>query len=123
MSFYVAEGWASTYYRWSDPDVFATCDNPECDRPWVTGSGLIAWALHDAIPLATLFTDRLLIACDRACLAAAQRATRDRACWDGRVTPSWSAPASIARWLDALRDSLSRDPASTPIGEIVPVGA
>lgn len=122
MSFYVAEGWASTYYRWSDPDVFATCDNPECDRPWVTGSGLICWSLHDEVPLSTLFTDRLLIACDATCLATAQQARRERAVWRDEPKPYWSEPERVDRWLDALRESLTRDPASTPVGEIVPIG-
>ncbi|MCA9878174.1 MAG: hypothetical protein KC442_10340 [Thermomicrobiales bacterium] len=120
MTFYVAEGWATAVYRYTDPDVFLHCDNPACDRPWVTGTGLVCWALHDEVPLGTLFTERLLIACDASCLAAAQAAQRKRAAWEDRPRPYWSEPETVERWLDALRESLTRDPETTPVGELAP---
>ena len=121
MSFYVAEGWSRAFHRYTDPDCFVMCDNPACDRAWVTGSGLICWALSDGVTVGTLFTDRLLVACNAECLAAAQQAKRERAVWDDRPRPYWSEPETVERWLDALRESLSLDPATTPVGEIVPV--
>lgn len=118
---YIAEGWRTSAYRWSDPDCFLACDAPDCTRPWVTAEALICWQLHDDVPLSSLFSEQVLIACNPVCLAAAQKAQREQAVWDGRVKPYWSEPASIGAWLDALRDSLSRDPATTSVGELVPV--
>jgi hypothetical protein len=100
MTFFVSEGWASTFYRWSDPDCFITCDNPVCDRPWVTGSGLMCWALSDDVWVGSLFTDRILIGCDAECLATAQQAKRKCAVWDDRPRPYWiSRQPSLNGWM------------------------
>jgi hypothetical protein len=103
----VAEDLAAPQYRFTDPDAFLSCDNPACDAPWVTGTGLVCWAIAGTAPTGSRFTDRLLVACDPACLAAAQRARRH-----GR----WSAPMPVRDWLEAVRRSLDLDPHTTPIG-------
>jgi hypothetical protein len=109
MGVFVAEDLAAPVYPFTDPSAILVCDAPACDAPWVTRTGLVAWALVEDRPSGSRFTDRLIIACSPACLAAAQRAQR----W---CPQAWSPPMPVGVWLDALRDSLDRDPETTPIG-------
>ena len=97
-------------YCFTDPDVFMSCDNPDCDTPWVTHAGLVAWAIERCDPNASRFTDCLLVACSPGCLRGAQAAVAHR-----RLR--WSHPVPVASWLAALTESLERDPTTTPIGE------
>jgi hypothetical protein len=96
-------------YAFADPDAFFSCDTPSCVAPWLTGSGLIAWAITDDQVDRSRFSDRLIAACSPACLASALH-VRGR----GR---RWSEPMGAAAFLDVLRGSLSLDPETTPIGE------
>ena len=105
---HVAEDLLVPVYRFTDPNCFLSCDNPMCSSAWVTGSGLVVWALEDDRPSGSRFTDRLLVACSANCLRSA---LHDR----GRGH-RWSEPMPVADWLDALRASMELDPLSTPIG-------
>jgi hypothetical protein len=109
MSIHVAENLNAPDYRFTDPDCFLSCDNPMCSAAWVTGSGLVVWAIEGHIPCGSRFSDKVIAACSPACL----RPTLD-ARGRGR---QWSEPMPVADWLDALRASIELDPEHTPIGE------
>jgi hypothetical protein len=115
VGIYVAEtlGAVSVSYRFADPDAFLNCDNPNCAAAWLTREGLVVWSLDARQPQNSRFTDRLLVACSPACLAAAKCAR-----------PSgtrWSEAMPAAAFLDALRGSLDLDPDTTPIGRFADV--
>ena len=114
MSIYVAEDLHRPAYRFTDPNAFLSCDNPMCSSAWVSGTGLVVWAIEDHTPSGSRFTDRLLVACSADCL---RLTLHDR----GRGH-RWSKPMPVSDWLDALRASIELDPLRTPIGELVGVG-
>jgi hypothetical protein len=108
MGIMVAQDLLAPRYRFTDPNALLSCDNPACSTSWVTRDGLVCWEVSEAGPVPSLFVDRLLVACSTACLREAQRRIRRR----------WSEPMPAGAWLEAIRNSLEMDPASTPIGAL-----
>jgi hypothetical protein len=101
-------------YRFSDHDAFLVWDDPDCDTPWITRSGLVAWVTAGGASSPSRLSDRLVGACSPACLQSAKAALAHK-----RLR--WSQPVPIADWLAAFADSLDRDPVTTPIGEFAGV--
>lgn len=110
MGITVADDLGLEVQRYTDPSAFLCCDNPHCERAWVTRDGVIAWEQVDDRPRGSHFTSRILVGCSEACLAAALETMRRAV--------RWSDPMPAGEWLDGLRASLEMDPATTPIGEL-----
>lgn len=110
----VAQDLQAPRYRYRDPDALLLCDNPACEAPWVTKSGLVAWRVGDAGPIPGLFADRFVVGCNAHCLQRAKAAQHMRRNWSGALP--------VGRWLELLRASLDVDPETTPIGQLAPLG-
>jgi hypothetical protein len=109
LSVMISEDVRPSSLRYSDPSALLACDNPDCAAPWVTATGLVAWELPANGPRHRLFTERLLIACDAACLQRAQARQRLR---------TWSEPITVGEWLGLLNASIALDPLTTEIGDV-----
>lgn len=111
MALQVAQDWRTARYRFADPSVLLSCDNPQCQSAWLTGDGVLCWAVSRTGPEQSLFVDRLLFACNSACLEAAQEAGRWR-------KVHWSEPCRISQWLQELATAIATDPAVTEVGNL-----
>lgn len=113
MALQVTQDWSSSRFRFVDPSVLLSCDNPDCDSAWLTSDGLLCWAVSRTGPEQSLFVDRILFACDLECLTCAQQSCRWR-------HQRWSEPAPIATWIREMVEALTTDPTSTGIGDLRP---